>query len=113
MSSKVVHLANGVARQSQMIIKEALGSWVTDTSGRRYLDLTSGIGALSTGHSHPHIVSQVAEQLSKFVHAQQNCVYTYPKQIELMEQMATTLPDSLDTFFLPTVVPRQSKIQLN
>jgi 4-aminobutyrate aminotransferase-like enzyme len=99
MSTKIVHLANGVARQSKMVIKQALGSWVTDMYDRKYLDLTSGIGALSTGHSHPRVIQRVEAQLPKFVHAQQNCIYTYPDQVRLMENMSETLPNHLNSFF--------------
>lgn len=31
----------------------AKGSLITSLNGKEYLDLTSGIGALSTGDSHP------------------------------------------------------------
>lgn len=44
------------------------GSWIESINGLTYLDFTSGIGALSTGHSHPHIVSKVIEQVKQYVH---------------------------------------------
>ena len=34
-------------------------------NNKSYLDFTSGIGALSTGHSHPYVISKVKEQLTR------------------------------------------------
>jgi len=48
----------------------AKGSYVY-TKDNKYLDLTSGIGALSTGHNHPLIVEKVEKQLRKYVHMPQ------------------------------------------
>jgi len=61
--------------------------------------MTSGIGALSTGHCHPEVTEKVKAQLDTLVHAQQNCVTTHLPQIELVKKMRTVLPDNMDTFF--------------
>lgn len=44
------------------------GSWLTDKSGKEYLDFTSGIGVLNLGHCHPLVKGAVQEQLEKFWH---------------------------------------------
>jgi ornithine--oxo-acid transaminase len=41
------------------------GSWVWDTSGRRYLDMLSGYSALNFGHRHPALVAAAHAQLDK------------------------------------------------
>jgi ornithine--oxo-acid transaminase len=41
------------------------GAWVTDTAGRRYLDLLAGYGALSFGHRHPTLVAAAHAQLDR------------------------------------------------
>jgi hypothetical protein len=53
------HFAPAVARApkgNNIVCKEAKGSWLTDVSGRKYLDLQTGIGVANTGHSHPKCV---------------------------------------------------------
>lgn len=92
-------LANGVTRNSRIIAQRAAGCWITDTQGREYLDMTSGIGALSTGHSHPRVLEAAARQLTNIVHAQQNCVYSYPAQQRLLQQLRDVLPAALDAVF--------------
>ena len=92
-------LAHGVSRNTRVVAQSGLGCWLRDTRGRDYLDFTSGIGALSTGHSHPHVVQAVCEQVPKLVHAQQNCVLTHPPQQTVLRHLQSVLPAALDSIF--------------
>ncbi|WP_396926104.1 diaminobutyrate--2-oxoglutarate transaminase [Mycolicibacterium sp.] len=49
----------------------ASGSWLTDTSGRRYLDFFAGAGALNYGHNNPILKGALIDYLSRdmIVHA--------------------------------------------
>lgn len=49
-------------------IESAKGMKITDTSGRTYLDFTSGIGVCNLGHRHPDVQSQIESQLNKYWH---------------------------------------------
>ncbi|HXW23897.1 MAG TPA: aspartate aminotransferase family protein [Xanthobacteraceae bacterium] len=44
------------------------GCWLVATNGERYLDFTSGIAVNSLGHSHPHLVEALTEQVGKLWH---------------------------------------------
>lgn len=44
---------------------KAKGCYVTDSNGETYLDLYGGHAVISIGHSHPHYVSRVSDQLGK------------------------------------------------
>lgn len=46
-------------------VARARGSWVWDTDGRRYLDMYGGHAVISIGHTHPHYVRRLTEQLKK------------------------------------------------
>jgi ornithine--oxo-acid transaminase len=48
-----------------VVLREAKGVWVTDTEGRRYLDMMSAYSAVSLGHGHPRILQAMMEQASK------------------------------------------------
>src|SRR5579875_3679880 len=48
-----------------VVIASAEGAWVTDVTGRRYLDFLSGYSALNFGHRHPDLVAAAVEQLGK------------------------------------------------
>jgi acetylornithine/N-succinyldiaminopimelate aminotransferase len=44
------------------------GSWLWDRTGKRYLDLLSGLGVTSLGHSHPQVAAALAEQARTLLH---------------------------------------------
>ncbi len=46
-------------------IARAKGAWVWDAAGRKYLDMYGGHAVISIGHTHPHYVRRVTEQLRK------------------------------------------------
>ena len=48
-----------------VVIHEAKGAWVTDVTGKRYLDGLSAYSAVNQGHAHPHILKALVEQASK------------------------------------------------
>lgn len=96
---RILNLAPGIVRNSNIIAKSAKGSWITSVDNTKYLDMTSGIGALSTGHCHPKIVKAVREQSRSLIHAQQNCVYSHLPQVQFFDKIRPHFPKHLDTFF--------------
>src|SRR5919107_3415507 len=48
-----------------IVLRQAKGVWVTDTEGRRYLDMMSAYSAVSLGHGHPRILAAMMDQAKK------------------------------------------------
>ena len=48
-----------------LVIDHALGAWVTDVEGRRYLDCLSAYSAVNQGHCHPRIMAMLVEQAAR------------------------------------------------
>jgi acetylornithine/N-succinyldiaminopimelate aminotransferase len=44
---------------------KASGSWLWDEKGEKYLDLYGGHAVISIGHSHPHYVKSLTDQLNR------------------------------------------------
>jgi len=44
------------------------GSWLFDTAGKKYLDMSAGIAVNCLGHGYPPLVKAIAEQTAKFNH---------------------------------------------
>ncbi|MBI4930965.1 MAG: aspartate aminotransferase family protein [Bacteroidetes bacterium] len=44
---------------------KALGCWLWDKDGNKYLDLYGGHAVISIGHSHPYYIKKIEEQLEK------------------------------------------------
>ncbi|WP_088287107.1 ornithine--oxo-acid transaminase [Kineosporia sp. A_224] len=48
-----------------VVIAEGVGTWLTDTGGRRYLDCLAGYSALNFGHAHPVLLDAARRQLDR------------------------------------------------
>ncbi len=64
---------------------KAEGSWLWDEKGEKYLDLYGGHAVISIGHSHPHYVNRLNEQLNKI------SFYSNSVQNPLQQQLAEKL----------------------
>ncbi len=98
MPPETSNLSNVWFKVTDLEVASGEGSWVTTTSGERYLDFSGGIAVTSTGHAHPHVVEAIAEQAQRFVHAQAN-VYTHDLMQPLAAKLAEISPPGIDTFF--------------
>jgi acetylornithine aminotransferase len=70
---------------NNIIIDKAKGSYVWDDKGEQYLDLYGGHAVISIGHTHPHYVERLTNQLNK-VGFYSNSV-KMPLQDELAEKL--------------------------
>lgn len=68
-------------------ITKALGSYVWDDKGQEYLDLYGGHAVISIGHTHPHYVKRLTDQLHKLV------FYSNSIKIPIQEELASKLGD--------------------
>jgi len=64
---------------------KAQGSYVWDKNGTRYLDLYGGHAVISIGHTHPHYVEKINEQLAKIA------FYSNSIQIPIQQELASKL----------------------
>jgi acetylornithine/N-succinyldiaminopimelate aminotransferase len=64
---------------------KAKGSYLWDKNGTRYLDLYGGHAVISIGHSHPHYVQKLTEQVNKIG------FYSNSVKISLQEELAGKL----------------------
>lgn len=67
----------------------AQGSWVTDTSGRRYLDFFAGAGALNYGHNNPILKEPLLDYLSSdmIVHSLDMATEAKTRFLETFERL--------------------------
>jgi len=71
----------------------AKGSWITDKTGLKYLDLYGGHAVISVGHSHPDYIAKISKQLSR-IGFYSNSIQN-PSQVELADKLGkmSGLPD--------------------
>src|SRR5436190_7228489 len=70
---------------NDITITKGVGSYVWDDKGEKYLDLYGGHAVISIGHTQPHYVKRIEEQLHK-VGFYSNSI-KIPLQIELAEKL--------------------------
>jgi 4-aminobutyrate aminotransferase-like enzyme len=54
-----------IALYSQIVVDHAQGCTITDVDDNEYLDFIAGIAIGSLGHSHPHYIKRMTEQLGR------------------------------------------------
>ena len=70
---------------NDITIVKAKGSYVWDDKGEQYLDLYGGHAVISIGHSHPHWVKRIQEQLEKIA------FYSNSVKIPIQQQLSEKL----------------------
>lgn len=70
---------------NDITIVKAKGSYVWDEKGEQYLDLYGGHAVISIGHTHPHWVKRIEEQLEKVA------FYSNSVRIPLQKELADKL----------------------
>jgi len=87
------YIPRGLANTHAIFVARAEGTRVWDVGGKEYLDFTSGIGVLNTGHRHPRVVRAVHEQIERVMHT---CfqVTMYEPYVELAARLCALVGDS-------------------
>ena len=70
---------------NEITVVKAKGSYVWDQEGQQYLDLYGGHAVISIGHTHPHYVQRITEQLNKVG------FYSNSIRMPLQEELAAKL----------------------
>lgn len=70
---------------NDITIAKAAGSYVWDDKGQKYLDMYGGHAVISIGHSHPHWVKRIEDQLHRIA------FYSNSVRIPLQQELAEKL----------------------
>ncbi|OIQ40577.1 MAG: aspartate aminotransferase family protein [Bacteroidetes bacterium MedPE-SWsnd-G1] len=83
-----------------LTISKADGSYIYDSSNKKYLDFIAGVSANSLGHNHPKIKKAIIDQLEKYTHVMVYGEFIQNPQLELTKELAKHLPEKLNTTYL-------------
>lgn len=81
-----------------LAIIKAEGCWLIDEQGNKYLDATSSWWVNAHGHSHPHIVKKITEQLQQLDHVI-FAGFTHQPAVELAERILEKLNGNFSRIF--------------
>jgi acetylornithine/succinyldiaminopimelate/putrescine aminotransferase len=80
-------------------ITKAEGVYLFDISGKKYMDLISGISVSNTGHRHPKVVQAIKDQADNYLHLMVYGEYIQSPQVKLAGELAKLLPKNLNNCY--------------
>ena len=84
-------VASGVSSAIPVFIERAHGAIVVDVDGNQFIDLGSGIGVMTIGHTDEAVVAAATAQLSKVTHAMFT-ISPYESYVRVCELLAEHTP---------------------
>lgn len=93
------HLAQTSETPLALEINRAEGVYLFDTSGKKYLDLISGISVSNIGHRHPKVIAAIKDQLDKYMHLMVYGEFIQGPQVQLAKLLSDNLPEKLSAVY--------------
>lgn len=84
---------NAQAAWSPLVMERGEGVYVWDADGKRYLDWSSQLVNVNIGHSHPHVVKAIQEQVAKLCYVEPSA--TTEARAKLGAMLADITPGDL------------------
>jgi len=94
------HLAQTTDFPMGLEVDKAEGIHIFDKEGKVYIDMISGISVNNIGHSHPHVIEAIRDQLKKHMHVMAYGEFIQDAQSQLAEKLTEILPSKLNCFYL-------------
>ncbi len=80
-------------------IIDAEGIWLFDASGKRYLDLVSGVSVSNIGHRNSKVVDAIKKQVDRYIYLTVYGEYIQSPQVRLASMLVDLLPPPLDSVY--------------
>ncbi|MFN7791221.1 MAG: aspartate aminotransferase family protein, partial [Cyclobacteriaceae bacterium] len=77
-------------------VERAEGVCLYSATGKRYIDMISGIAVSNVGHRHPKIVKAIKDQVDKYLHVMVYGEYIQSPSNLLAEKLTSLLPPNLN-----------------
>lgn len=81
------HIAQTSDAPLALEIEHAEHIYLTDRSGKKYIDLISGIAVSNVGHRHPKVVQAIKHQVDQYMHLMVYGEYVQSPQVKLAEAL--------------------------
>ena len=93
LASDARYISPSYTRSYPLVAARGRGVMVEDVDGNEFLDFSSGIAVVSTGHCHPEVVAAIQKQAGELIHMSGTDFY-YENLITLAERLAKIAPMS-------------------
>jgi 4-aminobutyrate aminotransferase len=85
------YISPSYTRSYPLVAKRGHGAVIEDVDGNEFLDFSSGIAVVSTGHCHPEVVAAIQKQAAELIHMSGTDFY-YENMVTLAERLAKIAP---------------------
>lgn len=79
--------------------EKAEGVYLTDRSGKKYIDLISGISVSSLGHGNETVKQAIKQQVDQYMHLMVYGEFVQAPQARLAQRLTSLLPSSLNCVY--------------
>ena len=93
------HVAQTSELSLGLEVDRAEGMYIYDKSGKKYLDLNSGISVSSLGHRHPYVIKAIEKQLDKHLHTMVYGEHIQHSQVAFAKSLTDRLDPSLNSVY--------------
>ena len=107
------HLAPTSDSPIGLEIQRAEGVYMYGADGTKYLDLIAGISVSNVGHRHPRVVDAIKAQVDTHLHLMVYGEYVQSPQVKFADQLASVLPNGLDSVYFVNSGVKQLKAPSN
>ncbi len=83
-----------------MEVSYAMGSYIYDSTNKKYLDFVAGVSACTLGHQPARVNQAIKDQLDKYSHVMVYGEYSQSPAVEYCKLLASLLPKPLDKTYL-------------
>ena len=80
-------------------VERAEGIFVWDKSGKKYIDMLSGICVGNVGHRNPRVIEKIKEQIDKYMHIMVYGEFVQSPQIDYAKYLFQYLPSNFEQIF--------------
>ena len=80
-------------------VSKAVGSYIFDTKGKKYLDFVAGVSACSVGHSNKKVINAIKKQSEKYMHVMVYGEFITKPSLNLAKLLAKNLPKQLSSTY--------------
>lgn len=94
------HLGQTSVNPIAIEIEKARGIYLFTPSGKKYIDLISGVCVSNLGHNHPKVIKAVKDQVDKHLHLMVYGELIQKSQIDLVKLLNDNLPSTLNSIYL-------------
>lgn len=80
-------------------VASAEGIYITDQTGKRFIDMIAGVAVNNIGNRHPQVLKRINEQLGKYMHVMVYGEFIQEATLEFSSLLRSFLPVNLDCVY--------------